>query len=91
MAREKFFPDRLPVALGCGFDPVPFENGSDDTAGHLMPQMGQSALNASITPFPILLCQANHQSFDLADDAWPPWFTLDTAVVLLCNQFSMPS
>jgi hypothetical protein len=36
---EKLFPGRLPVALGRGLDPVPFENRSNRATGQLVSQM----------------------------------------------------
>src|SRR5215469_18039897 len=52
-------------------DPMSFQNRSNRTAGKLVAQMGQGALDPSIAPIPVLLCHAHHQSLDLIGGARP--------------------
>src|SRR5664279_2838407 len=56
-----------------------------------MPQVGQCTLNPPIAPLPILLCQAHNQSLDLFGGARSPRCTMAGSIVLLGDQFAMPS
>src|SRR5215471_3378745 len=91
MPAQKLLPGRLPARLRRRLDPVPFQNRSNRTAGKLVAQMGQGALDSSIAPIPVLFCHAHHQSLDLISGTWPTRGTMGSSVVLLGDQLPMPS
>src|SRR5215471_12925337 len=90
-ANQILLPCRLSPPLGCGLDPVSFQNRSDRTASKLVAQIGQCTLDSSISPIPVFFCHANHQSLDLAGDARSSRRAMCSSVVLLSDQFPMPS
>jgi hypothetical protein len=91
VSREKLFPGRLPTALGCGFEAMPCEDGSNGAASQLVSEMGQGTLQAPIAPSAILFGQANHQGFYVWHRTRTSGSALATAIVFLGNEFPMPS
>src|SRR5215471_888636 len=90
MAGQKLLPTRLLFPLRRRLDSVPLQYAGDRTACPLVPQIGQGALNPTITPIAVLFGHAHHQCFHFSSSARSPWSTLSTTVVLLRNQFPMP-
>ena len=90
MPAQKLLPRRLPAPLRRRLDSVPLQDLRDRAAGNLVPQVGQRALDAPISPVPVLFSHSHEQLLGLLGRASPSQPALSTAVVLLGNQFPMP-
>src|SRR6516165_10831151 len=91
MSAQELLPGRLPAALRRRLHPMPLQNVSDRAAGNVVSQIGPCDLDAPIAPIPVLFRHAKHPSLDLSGRARSPRSALATAVVVLRDQFPMPS
>jgi hypothetical protein len=67
------------------------QNISDGAASQLVSKIGYGTLDAAITPGTVFLRQANNQSLYFFSGAGAPWSALLMPVVLLRDQFTVPS
>src|SRR5215467_3844548 len=88
---RKFLPRRLPAPLQCRLHAVSLQNVSDRAASNLVAQIGQCTLDPTITPIPVLFCQSDHQGLDIDGFSRTAWPTLLCSIVLVGNQFPVPS
>ena len=68
----KLLPGRLPASLRRWFDPMRLQNRCNGAAANTVSEIGQRALDAPVTPIPVLLGISNHQRLDLAGDGRSP-------------------
>jgi hypothetical protein len=69
---------------------MPLQNLSDRAAGHLVPQIGQGALDAPVAPIAILFGHPFDQRFHLSGGARSPRPALATPIVFVSDQLAMP-
>jgi hypothetical protein len=91
VSRQKLLPSRLSAPLWRRLDPVPMQNISDCAASQLVSKIGYGTLDAAITPGTVFLRQANNQSLYFFSGAGASWSALLMPVVLLRDQFTVPS
>jgi hypothetical protein len=88
---QKLLPRCLSFPLRGWLDPAPLQNIGNRAARDLVPEVGQRTLDPTIAPIPVLFSHADDQRLDLIGGTRSPRSTLSTAVVLLSDQFAMPS
>src|SRR6267143_4778563 len=91
MSAQEFLPGRLSDSFGGWVDAVPFQDVCDRIVRQKMPQIGQRALEAAVTPGSILLSHLHNQSGHFPPGFQPSHGSKRAPIVFLSNQFSMPS
>src|SRR5262249_5080079 len=91
MSAEELLPSYLPASFRSRLDAVSFQDVRNRVVSQYVTQIGKCALYPSISPGSILFCHPHNQRRDFLRRSPSSRCSKRSAIILLRNQFSVPS